>query len=215
MAGISSRVLRLQGPIVVHAGRGKALALAMAAACCFGMGVSRTACAGDENANLRKAIAGALKDAAVAQLDAPILIQTDEFNGSVEADNPRKKLDVELPKLKFPGGDVIECTLDVTCPFKVSGDLKQVDNSVTIRARADVSVSVDTSSKLVEREGDFFLESSINDVELTLTLSKLEPADLGGGTELINKLIKRVFANRKKTLIEHLNKTFKETKLEL
>ena len=173
-------------------------------------------------------VAAQADDAEVARMTAQQLLQQstieyltdrelefddDSLSGTVEAFEPEKRVRVEITDFKFVPGR-IELTYDVDCRFRFAGKIKVEETEHDVKGTADVGAQVDLKATYHDDNGEVIIDAKITDMdEFDVDVVELEPDDLAGGKDLVEKIAGQAFDDHKDELMRDVNKWMEEQSL--
>jgi hypothetical protein len=99
--------------------------------------------------------------------------------------------------------------------WKSQGRITQASGAFDVAATADAAVAVAASAKLLMEGIDFMADPDVQDLDVTLEIIELTPANLSGGKQLISNIANTAFQSRKANILETLNESLVPRKLEL
>ena len=69
------------------------------------------------------------------------------------------------------------------------------------------------SAKLLIKNGDFYVDPTVNDLDIVLAIIDLQPANLSDGKTLLANLANTAFQKRKSKILEQINESLEPSKL--
>ena len=137
-----------------------------------------------------------------------------QFDGVVQAVDPAQHLQIDVQQFNL-GTDSLSTQIDLRCRLEITGSITQASGAFDVAATADAVVAVAAAAKLLMEGTDFMVDPDVQDLDLTLTIIELTPANLSGGKQLISNLANTAFQSRKANILETLNESLVPRKLEL
>jgi hypothetical protein len=156
-------------------------------------------------ATLEDELSSIMTEKAVMFLAKPLTlpdIKDPPFKGTVTAVNPKANTKVKVVRFSL-NNDTINLNASVTSKLSLAGTLGK-DNT-KLNAEFDLSVSMDVSFQLFQENDEFFVKGQVKDINLNVVFTKLEPANLSGGTGLLTRLANAELLAHKQQLIQQLN----------
>lgn len=136
------------------------------------------------------------------------------FVGHVKAVDPEKYLDIDVDEFEL-GADTLTVSLAVACRYEIDGTLKQDGVDIEITSTLDAAISVDGKAKISTKDGAFFVDPDVDDLDASIDILSLEPEDLTGGKDLISALVNAAFVSKKVDILKNINKSLKKQKLDI
>ena len=151
-----------------------------------------------EEMDLEQVLSGIANAEAIKWLDGQeFQFGQDALTAKVRAVNPKDNVKIELTEFVL-GADTLNVKLNTPGLLDIEGTLRQGLIDVSVTAQAEVRLGV-TARVILTAEGDeFMLDPIVDDLDITLNLTQLTPANLSGGKGLVTRLLNAAFANRKK-----------------
>jgi hypothetical protein len=124
------------------------------------------------------------------------------LKGELRAVEPEQYLHVEVTSFEL-AGDVLQATATLKGRFQVDA---KVDEQTDVSAVFDVRCGVTAEVKFTKEGGKFFVEPTVKDMDLGLTVLDISRSDLQGGEEFLSSLAVAAFKKNKDQVIAQINK---------
>jgi hypothetical protein len=134
--------------------------------------------------------------------DKPIHFAQAQLDGTVHAIEPDTRLEAEVKDFEL-GNDLLTSTVTASGRFKVDGKLNQ---TVEVSAVVDVKFTVAAEARFTKENDKFFIEPKVKDIEVSLSIVEISPANLSGGAELLSGLAMAAFNKSKEKVVAEVNK---------
>jgi hypothetical protein len=134
------------------------------------------------------------------------------FDGFVQVVDPEDHLYVKIEKFDL-GADILTTKLVVSSRFLISGRQVYAGATFDLMALTDVQLMADAKAKLLMKNGDFYVDPTVNDLDIVLAIIDLQPANLSDGKTLLANLANTAFQKRKSKILEQINESLEPSKL--
>jgi hypothetical protein len=124
------------------------------------------------------------------------------FEGDLRAIDPDSRLTAEVRDFNL-ANDQLNASVAASGRFKLDGRLNQ---EAEVSAVFDVKLAIIAEARFVKEGDKFFVEPTIKDMAVTLSILELAPANLSGGHELLSTLAMAAFNKNKDKIIAETNK---------
>ncbi len=133
--------------------------------------------------------------------DKPFHFAQGPLEGHVRAVEPDTRLEAEVKGFKL-ANDLLTSTVAASGRFEVDG---KVDQDADISGVFDVKLAIVAEVRFIEESGKFFIETKIKDMQATLAILKISPANLNGGKQLLSSIALAAFNKNKDRIIAEAN----------
>ncbi len=137
------------------------------------------------------------------------------MEGHFQAVEPETRLEAEVQQFDL-ANDLLKAKVTASGRFKVDGRFKTVaaqtktegspQPDVEFGALFDVKFTVAAAARFTKENDKYFVEPEAKDLEVTLSVSEITPANLAGGGELLTNLAMAAFNKNKGKVIAEVNK---------
>ncbi len=124
------------------------------------------------------------------------------MKGQLQAVEPQQYLQVEVTGFELDD-DVLQATATLKGRFQVDG---KADGETDVSAVFDVSCSVVVDVKFIKEGDKFFVEPTVKDMDLGLTVLEISRSDLQGGEDFFSSLVLAAFKRNKGQVMAEINK---------
>jgi hypothetical protein len=124
------------------------------------------------------------------------------FAGTVEAVDPDGTLTTEVKDFAL-ADDLLKTTVTASGRFRIEGQLSE---EAEVSALFNVQLTANVEARFLKEDQKFYVEPTIKDISLTLSIVELSPANLSGGQELLSNLAMAAFSKSKDRIIAEANK---------
>jgi len=172
-----------------------------------------------DDEQFRSALTTILRNGMVDGLKAagPFNVNSKDFSGRVEVDNPEKNLRVSVKKFAL-AADKISIVAEVSAALVGKGKIRP-RSSTPVDAAFDADVWVKSSLEASVRvDGiDLCVDPILNDFTSAVKIKKLKPESLSGGSKLLTTVLNAYLAANKAAIIKEINsvKRMGETRVPL
>src|SRR3990172_7652797 len=123
--------------------------------------------------------------------DRELEFDDETLSGTVKAVEPEERVKIEITDFLFVPGRVT-VTFNVESRFRFAGKVTVEETQLDVEGTADVGAQIDLVADYRDENGELFIDSRITDMdEFEVDVVELQPADLPGGKELVEKLAKQ------------------------
>jgi hypothetical protein len=134
--------------------------------------------------------------------DKPFHFAQGPLEGRVRAVEPDTLLAAEVKGFNL-ANDLLTSTVTASGRFELDG---KVDRDADVSGVFDVKLAIVAEVRFIEESGKFFIEPKIKDMQATLAILQLSPANLSGGKQLLSNIALAAFNKNKDRIIAEANK---------
>jgi hypothetical protein len=124
------------------------------------------------------------------------------LEGNFQAVDPETRLQAEVNEFEL-ANDLVTAKVTASGRFKVDGKMKP---DAEFSALFDVTFTVAATARFTKENDKYFVEPEIKDLQMSVSVSEISPANLSGGGELLTSLAMAAFNKNKDKVIAEVNK---------
>lgn len=165
-------------------------------------------------AGIDETLSAIAKETALKTLkDKDFEFENGGFKGNLSAVKPEEELEIEVKDFSL-ADDSIKAKVKVKGLFLLDGEYETGGVSTMLEATMFVTIEPKFKTQLIERDGQFFVKSEVEDLSFKVKVNELKPASISGSKGTITTLLNAAYAAKKKEILKQVNKNLPEKKLE-